>query len=287
MYFILLYRKKESLFILLKKKSRNRLASTNKRINYRNTVYTVFLLLMEHADRIPRGGGARSPESNRNPSKALRCRRVRVDIDLRCGRKEGGDTHTTGTPRLVIIIQKWSPILVGNRCCNCTCFCAAAVACSLHDDVAIPPCFFLTSKTQTIYSPRHGHVGRQRLLPGMSYSIDSSLFSSGPSGSCELDLVAVKNEMDGCLVGHRVPAGSRNIRFFIRFISIHMCLSGLVWNLVEILFQSTPTHVDWCESDYIQTRPKRLEEGRLSVSGAFSNWARGEASFYTNAPSKI
>jgi len=184
-------------------------------------------------------------------------------------------------------LQKWSPILVGNRCCNCTCFCAAAVACSLHDDVAIPPCFFLTSKTQTIYSPRHGHVGRQRLLPGMSYSIDSSLFSSGPSGSCELDLVAVKNEMDGCLVGHRVPAGSRNIRFFIRFISIHMCLSGLVWNLVEILFQSTPTHVDWCESDYIQTMPKCLEDGRLSVSGAFSNWARGEASFYTNAPSKI
>jgi len=43
------------------------------------------------------------------------------------------------------------------------------------------------------------------------------------------------------------------------FTSIHMCWSGLGWNLVQVPLQSTPTHVDWCESDYIQTRPKRKE----------------------------
>ena len=42
----------------------------------------------------------------------------------------------------------------------------------------------------------------------------------------------------------------------VGFTSIHMCWSGLGWNLVQVPLQSTPTHVDWCESDYIQTRPK-------------------------------
>ena len=39
------------------------------------------------------------------------------------------------------------------------------------------------------------------------------------------------------------------------FTSIHMCWSGLGWNLIQVPLQPTPTHVEWCESDYIQTRP--------------------------------
>jgi hypothetical protein len=38
--------------------------------------------------------------------------------------------------------------------------------------------------------------------------------------------------------------------------SIHVCWSGLGWNLVQVPLQSTLTLLDCGESDYIQTRPK-------------------------------
>ena len=41
----------------------------------------------------------------------------------------------------------------------------------------------------------------------------------------------------------------------VGFTSIHMCWSGLRWNLIQVPLQTTPTHVDWCESDCIQTKP--------------------------------
>jgi len=41
----------------------------------------------------------------------------------------------------------------------------------------------------------------------------------------------------------------------VGFILIHMCWSRLGWNLVQVPLQPTPIHVDWCESDYIQTKP--------------------------------
>jgi len=50
----------------------------------------------------------------------------------------------------------------------------------------------------------------------------------------------------------------------VGFTSIHMCWSGLEWNLVQVLLQSTPTHMDWCESDYIQTRPEGFWGFQLS-----------------------
>jgi len=61
----------------------------------------------------------------------------------------------------------------------------------------------------------------------------------------------------------------------VGFTSIHMCWSGLGWNLVQILLQSTPTHVDWCESDYIQTRPQLIVSsfslGRMPFSCTLAN----------------
>jgi len=42
----------------------------------------------------------------------------------------------------------------------------------------------------------------------------------------------------------------------VGFTSIYICWSGLGWNLVQDPLQSIPTHVDWCESDYIQTMPQ-------------------------------
>jgi len=47
-----------------------------------------------------------------------------------------------------------------------------------------------------------------------------------------------------------------------------MCWCGLEWNLVQVPLQSTSTHVDWCEYDYIQTRPK---EEHLTVMKNTSN----------------
>jgi len=41
------------------------------------------------------------------------------------------------------------------------------------------------------------------------------------------------------------------------FTSIHVCWCGLRWNVVQVQLQSTSTHVDWCESDNIQTRQLR------------------------------
>jgi len=38
------------------------------------------------------------------------------------------------------------------------------------------------------------------------------------------------------------------------FTSIHVCWCGLEWNLVQIPLQFISTYVDWCKSDYIQTR---------------------------------
>ena len=48
------------------------------------------------------------------------------------------------------------------------------------------------------------------------------------------------------------------------FTSIHVCWCVLGWNLVQFLLQSTSTHVDCGEYDYIQTRP----EGRRAVAPA-------------------
>ena len=47
----------------------------------------------------------------------------------------------------------------------------------------------------------------------------------------------------------------------VGFTLIHVCWCGLGWSLVQILLQSTSTHVDWYESDYIQIRPKEKGEG--------------------------
>jgi hypothetical protein len=44
----------------------------------------------------------------------------------------------------------------------------------------------------------------------------------------------------------------------VRFISIHMCWDRLWWNLVQVTLRSTPTHVNWCKSDYIQIRPYQV-----------------------------
>jgi hypothetical protein len=33
---------------------------------------------------------------------------------------------------------------------------------------------------------------------------------------------------------------------------------GFGWKLVQRPLQSTPTHIGWCESDYIQTRSKAV-----------------------------
>jgi len=51
------------------------------------------------------------------------------------------------------------------------------------------------------------------------------------------------------------PSHLRPCLHVVGFTSIHMCWSGLKWNLVQVSLQSTPTHVDWCESNNIQTRP--------------------------------
>jgi len=40
----------------------------------------------------------------------------------------------------------------------------------------------------------------------------------------------------------------------VGFISSHMCWSGLGWNLVQVPLQLTPIYMNWCESDYIQTK---------------------------------
>ena len=57
----------------------------------------------------------------------------------------------------------------------------------------------------------------------------------------------------------------------VGFTSIHMCWSGLGWNLVQVPLQSTPTHVDWCEFDYIQTRPK-MEGGESLVPASSAKY---------------
>ena len=56
--------------------------------------------------------------------------------------------------------------------------------------------------------------------------------------------------------GRARPATGRQQQLWMLSYSLQStCWCGLRWNLVQVPLQSISTHMDWCEYDYIQTKP--------------------------------